>query len=239
MLSENQQLVQSLIETKLRGEDKEKAFLFHISVERKLRAVKFWLDNVQTILPDFVPSTGTYSTGRSGTEPQELTTIESSVIKISAYIDAFFMSGKSTLDAFAHEIRSLYGLGGQSGDLYFENIFRLLTTHHSDTELNSYLASTNIRNLTWFKDLRSYRRASAHESIIPIRPSSDFDFMSEEWKDPILKLPLDPTQQTLNYDGKNFIDTGKEISDKLEQFVIEAYDKILADIRNNKTQIIE
>jgi len=237
MLSENQRQIQSLIETKLMGDDRE-ALLFHVSVERKLKSVKLWLENVQTILPDFVPSTGTYSTGRNETEPQGLTVIESTVVKISAYIDAFFMSGKSTLDAFAHEIRSLYGLGGHVGNLYFEDIFRLITIHHSDTELNLYIGTTDIRNLTWYKDLKSYRRASAHESIIPIKPSSDFDFMSEEWKNPILKLPLDPTQQTLNYNGKNFIDAGKEISEKLQKFVIESYDKIMLDIRNNKTRII-
>jgi hypothetical protein len=232
MLSENQKKVQDLIETKLIGLDRDDALLFHISVERKLLSVNLWFRLVEETLPDFMQY-GTYSTDkRSGID------IESTLIKLSAFIDAFFMSGKSTLDAFAHEIRAIYGLGGHTGDLYFENLISLLQKNHNDSELNSYLSSLNIINSEWYKDLKSYRRASAHESIISIRASLDLDFLSGEWKKILLKLPLNPTERPLHYNGKNFIDTGKDIKDNLLKFLLESYNKILNDIKNNKTKII-
>jgi len=147
------------------------------------------------------------------------------------------MSSKSTLDSFGHEIRSLYDLGGHKGDLYFENALDLLIAHHSGSNLNSYIISSNIRNNSWYQDLKAYRKASAHESIIQIKPSLDFDFLTGRWKDIWLKLPLNPTQRPLNYDGKNFTDTGKKIKESLFKFIIESYDAVLNDVRNGKTKI--
>lgn len=238
MLSQNEKQVKELIENNLLGNDREKARLFHVSVERKLEAVKIWFRNVETIIPDFISTiTDTASTGIP-TEINPPTNPESTIIRISAYIDAFFMSGKSTLDAFAHEIRTLYGLEGHSGNLYFEHALDLLSNHHSDTKLNLYLTSINIKNLSWYKSLGLYRKAVTHESIIPIKASMDLNFFTGEWQNPILKLPLDPTQQPLGYNSENFIDTGKEIMNKLNNLIIESYDKILEDINSRKTKIL-
>jgi len=231
MLSKNQQQIQSFIETKLSDLSKDDALLFHVSVERKLIAVNIWFKLVEDTVPDFIQQ-GTYSTNS-----KPLVDLESTIIRLSAFMDAFFMSGKSTLDAFTHEIRSLYGLGGHTGDLYFENILDLLPKHHSDSELNHYFNSLNIRTLQWYKDLNSYRRASAHESIIQIKPSLDFDFLTGRWKTILLKLPINPFQRPLTYNKKNFIDTGKVIKDNLYKFIVESYDKILEDVKRNKTKI--
>lgn len=237
MLSENEKQVKELIEAKLSGTNQEEARLFHISVERKLEAMRLWFQNVEDLLPDITPTTGTYSTGVYS-ETREPISLESTLNKMSAYIDAFFMSAKSTLDTFAHEVRNLYGLGNHGDDLYFENAIDLIKRHHSDSELNSYVESIDIKNSIWFSDLKLYRGASAHESIIQIKPSIDLDFLSGEWKNLILKLPIDPTQRPLAYNGKNFINTGKEIKDELTKFIIKSYKKILTDINNGKTKII-
>lgn len=231
MLSENQNEVQNLIESKLSGLDKDDALLFHISVERKLTSVDLWFQNVDAMIPSFI------SYGASDASSSEFD-INTFLVNISANIDAFFMSGKSTLDSFGHEIRSIYGLGEHSGDLFFENVLDLLPAHHSNSNLESYITSLNIRNSAWYQDLNAYRRASAHESIIQIKPTLDFDFLTGQWKDVWLKLPIDPTQRPLDYDGKNFIDTGKEIKDNLFKLIIESYDTILDDIKNGKTKII-
>jgi len=232
MLSESQTEVQNIIEAKLSGLDKEDALLFHISVERKLSSVELWFQNVADLAPGFIQY------GTSDASSKSEFDINSFLIKISANIDAFFMSGKSTLDSFGHEIRSLYGLGGHRGDLYFENVLDLLIAHHGISNLNSYMTSSNIRSNSWYQDLKAYRKASAHESIIQIKPSLDFDFLTGRWKEIWLKLPLDPTQRPLNYNGKNFIDTGKKIKESLFKFITENYDAILKDIKNNKTKII-
>lgn len=237
MLSENEKQLRELIEDKLIGSNKEETRLFHISVERKIEAMRLWFKNVEDLLPDIVTTIGTYTTG-GHLETREPISLESTLNKISAYIDAFFMSAKSTLDTFAHEVRNLYGLNNHSGKLYFENAIDLLKRHHFDSELNSYLGVIDIENSIWFSDLNLYRRASAHESIIQVKPSLDLDFLSGAWKNLILKLPIDPNQRPPVYNGKNFINTGKEINDKLNEFIIESYNKILNDIYNSKTKII-
>ena len=240
MLSERELRVRKLIENNLSGNDLEETLLYHHSVERKLEAVKMWFQNVETILPDFIQLsfTQTYNTSGKVELLEETISFKSTFVKISAYIDAFFMSGVSTLDAFAHEIRMVYGLGGHHGDLYFRGLPNLLLRNHSDTELNSYLVSVEIKNSSWYKDLNSYRRASTHESIIPIRLSGDLDVLSAEWKKFIIKLPLDPSQRPLSYNSKNFIDIGMEIRDKLQGFISESYNKISNDIETCKTKII-
>ena len=241
MLSENEKQVKELIKAKLTGTNQEEARLFHISVERKLEAVRLWFQNVEALLPYFAPATDTFSTGVHS-ETKEPISLEPTLIDtintMSAYIDAFFMSAKSTLDTFAHEVRNLYGLDNHSGDLYFENAIDLLKRHHSGSELDFYIEAIDIKNSIWFSDLKLYRKASTHESIIQIKPSVDLDFLSGEWKNIILKLPIDPTQRPLAYNGKNFINTGKEIIDELTKFIIESYNKILNDINNGNTKII-
>jgi len=241
MVSPNQRQIRVFIENSFTGADKEEALLYHISVERKLESVKLWFQSVETIMPDMFQFPATYTSTAdepvSETRTEDISNLEFTIIRISSYIDAFFMSGKSTLDTFAHEIRHLYGFGNHSGDLYFNEIIPLLTNHHSDSELFSYFDSINFEDLTWYKDLNLYRRASTHESIIPIRPSLDLDFLTSEWRNPILKLPLDTTQRPLQYNGKNFIDSGREIKDGLYSLVIESYNKIFADVNDNKTRI--
>lgn len=241
MLSANQNQIRILIETGFTGADREEALLYHVSVERKLESVKLWLQNVETSLPDIFSIPRTYTTSTADEpvieERRETPNLEPTIIRISAYIDAFFMSGKSTLDTFAHEIRHLYDFGGHTGNLYFYDIPVMLRNHHSDTELHSYINSINLDNLSWYKDLSLYRKASTHESIIQIKPTLDMDFLTTEWRTPLLKLPLDTVQKPLQYNGKNFIDTGGEIRDKLFNLVIESYDKILNDINNGKTRI--
>ena len=153
-------------------------------------------------------------------------------------MDAFFMSGKSVLDALVHEIRSLYGLGGHSGDLYFEKGLKLVNSCHCNSSLNNYLDSLNIKGSEWYRDLSSYRKACAHESIIQIRLSFDFDSLTQEWKRILLKLPIDPGRKSLSYNGKNFIDTGKIIKDGLYGLINESYDNILDDIKSGQTKIL-
>ena len=236
MLSTEEKNIRDAIEAKLSGTIKDEAFLFHISVERKLKSVEIWFQNVETILPDFIQATGTARSGQAVTEG--LTPdLESLISKISAYIDAFFMSGKSVLDTFAHELRILYGLGGHTGDLYFGESLSLLNTHHLDTQINSYLSGIDFDTLNWHKDLNAYRHASTHESIIPIKPSMDFDFITGEWKEMILKLPLDTAQRPLTYNGKNFNDVGKEIQDNLFNLIVECYRRIWDDIGQQQTII--
>ncbi len=239
MLSHNQSQIRILIETGFTGTDKEEALLYHVSVERKLESVKLWFQNVETSLPDVFSIPGTYTSHADAPvieERREIPNLEPTLIRISAYIDAFFMSGKSTLDTFAHEIRHLYGFGGHTGDLYFNDIPTMLRNHHSNTELYSYINSINFGNLSWYKDLSLYRKASTHESIIKIKPTLDMDILTTEWRT-LLKLPLDPAQRSLQYNGKNFIDTGSEIRDGLFSLIIESYDKVLDDVNNNKTEI--
>ena len=237
MLSENEKQVIELIEAKFTCYNQGETRLFHVSVERKLEAMRLWFQNVEDLLPDIVPTIGTYSTGVDS-ETRESISIGSMLNNLSAYIDAFFMSAKSTLDTFAHEVRNLYGLNNHSGDIYFENAIDLLKRYHSDSELNFYVEANDIKNSTWYSDLKLYRKASAHESIIQIKPSLDLDFLSGEWKNLILKLPVNPTQRPPAYNGKNFINTGKEIKNELNKFIIESYNKILDDINNSKTRII-
>ena len=239
MLSEGQKKIQNLIETKLSGNDKDEALLFHVSVERKLASVEIWFENVESMLPDFVVQPGTLS-GDTGVEAQNLTDddVHSYLTRMSAYIDAFFMSGKSTLDTLAHEIRSLYDLGGHTGDLYFEAALDLIGAHHSNCSLNSYLTSLNIRSCQWYMDLSSYRRACAHESIIQIQPSVEVNYLTGESKEVLLKLPTDPAQRPLAYDRKNFVSTGREIRDNLRKLITESYDKVLDDIKRGTTKIV-
>lgn len=238
MLSESESHVRELIEDRLAANAKEEILLYHYSVERKLKAAELFFQNVIDILPTFFQS----ATATSGSVevPPGLLDLESTINNISAYIDAFFMSAKSTLDTFAHELRSLYGFSNHIGDLYFENALDLLRKHHFSTELNLYLISCNIRDSSWFQELNSYRRASAHESIIPIRPSIDIDVLDGQltWKDPILKLPLNPAQKPPDFNGKNFKTIGKLIKDKLQKLIIDSYDKILIDIHSNRTRIV-
>jgi len=240
MLSEDETSIITFIESNLLGNNREEARLYHYSVVRKLWAVRFWFQNVEMLIqPDLILSTQNITaSGDAGLSSNYQTDSESTITKISSYIDAFFMSGKSTLDTFAHEVRNLYGFGGHSGDLYFENALDLLAQLHSNSELNNYLSSTNIRNLQWYQELKAYRHASTHESIIAIQPSVEMDFFTGKWKPIILKLPLDPAQKPLQYNGKNFIETGKLIRDGLQKLLIQSYSKVIIDIRSNRTAII-
>jgi len=238
MLSDGQNEVQVLIESKLSGNHKSEALLFHVSVQRKLASVDLWFRHMEIILPVFTGRSETYSsTEDSKVETEDRAALESILIKMSAYIDAFFMSGRSTLDAFGHEIRSLYGLGDHTGNLYFPQALGLISTHHGNSHLNTYLNSLNIEHSQWYTDLNSYRRACAHESIIQINPSRDFDFLKGEWKEILLKLPMDPGQRPWNYDGKNFVDTGKTIKNELYGLIETSYDRILDDIKSGQTKI--
>lgn len=227
MLSESERQIKELIETKVSGANKEEALLFHISVERKLEAVKMWLQNVETIWPDFTTLIGTSSVHLGEKLESKDDSIEPTIIKISAYIDSFFMSGKSVLDALAHEIRSLYGFGGHTGKLCFDYFLILLNKYHQGSNLDLYLTPLNILHSDWYKDLNHYRRISTHESIIPIKSSGDFDLQNGEWKNFICKLP----------DGKNFMSTGRQINDNLYRLITESYNKILNDIKHKKTKI--
>jgi len=236
MLSETENQVRELIESKLTGTSKEEALLYHYSVERKLRAVELFFMNVKTATPVIFRS----ATSTSSEVQPDPVYYEQTINNISANIDAFFMSSKSTLDTFAHELRNLYGFSGHSGDLYFENALDLLQRHNSNSELNSYLSSYNVRNQSWYQDLNSYRKASAHESIIPIRPSIDVDILAGELrcKAPILKLPLDPAQKPPRFNGKDFETTGNLIKESLQHLITGSYDKIILDINLNKTTIL-
>ena len=237
MLSTSQKEVQVLIENKLSGTDRDEAFLFHVSVERKLASVDLWFRHVEIILPDFTSQSETYSAGDSKIETENRAVLDSVLIKMSAYIDAFFMSGRSTLDTFGHEIRSLYGLGGHSGNLYFPEALELIRTEHGNSCLNTCLNSLDIENSQWYRDLNSYRSACAHESIIQINPSRDFDFLKGEWKEILLKLPMDPGQRPWSYNRKNFVDTGKTIRNELYELIETSYDRMLDDIKSGQTKI--
>jgi hypothetical protein len=147
------------------------------------------------------------------------------------------MSGKSTLDSFAHELRSLYQFTPVTGDLYFENALDQLSSRHSATHLNTYLTTLNIRSLDWYRDLTNYRRACTHESIIPFRPSFEFDVPSGRWLNPILKLPQNPGTYPPTYADKDFYQTGQLISEGLKQFIIDSYDHILTDILAGQTTL--
>jgi hypothetical protein len=232
MLSESHKEVQALIEDKLTGLDKDDALLFHISVERKLASTDLWLQNVVELLPDFIQSSST-----SGSDNRTESGIDRFLFKTSAYIDAFFMSAKSALDCFGHEIRSIYGLGGHSGDLYFENVLDLLPVHHNQCNITTYFVAQNIRCSGWYSELKAYRKASTHESIIRIEPSLNIDYLTGQWKTILLKLPLDPTQRPFLYNGKNFIDTGNMIKSSLYKFIIVSFDNMLADVKSSLTRI--
>lgn len=237
MLSQNENSVKELIETRLTGNDKEEALLYHFSVVRKLRAVELFYNNITAFTPKF-SATATLSASYPSLPPgQQLIDITSFIDDTSAYIDAFFMIAKSTLDSFAHELRNVYQFSGQTGDLYFEDALNQLSRNHSTSALNTYFTSSNIRNLDWFRDLNNYRRACAHESIIPFRPSLDFDVASGRWLEPILKLPLNPGTYPPIYSDKNFYQTGHSIKEGLKAFIISSYDNVYTDILNNRTRI--
>jgi hypothetical protein len=240
MLSLNENRVKELLETRLTGNHKEEALLYHSSVPRKLKAVQLFYNNITSFTPSFF-TTATVSTSASPPNPPPsppLIDAASLIDDISAYIDAFFMSGKSTLDSFAHELRSLYQFTGLTGDLYFENALDQLSRNHSTSDLNAYFTSCNIRNLDWFKDLNNYRRACAHESIIPFRPSFDFDVTSGRWLNPILKLPLNPGTYPPAYADKDFYQTGQSIKEGLNEFIINSYNHVLTDILDGRTRVL-
>jgi len=238
MLSENENRVKELIESGLTGNDKEEALLYHFSVGRKLKAVELFYNSTIASTPKF-STTATLSTSNSAPPPgQELIDATSLIDDISAYIDAFFMIARSDLDSFAHELRSLYQFSGRAGNLYFENALDQLLSNHSSCSLNLYFTSSNVRNQDWFKELNGYRRACAHESIIPFRPSLDFDVASGRWLEPILKLPDIPGSYPLVYSHKDFYQTGQSIKEGLSAFIISSYDNVLTDILNNRTKIV-
>lgn len=232
MLSESHKEVQTLIENKLSGLDKDDALLFHISVERKLASTDLWLQNVVELLPELIQSSSMPSS-----DNRAVFDIDRFLFKTSAYIDAFFMSAKSALDCFGHEIRSLYGLGGHSGDLYFENVLDLLPVHQNRSNISTYFISQNVRGSGWYTELKAYRKASTHESIIPIEPSLNIDYLTGQWKTILLKLPMNPTQRPFLYNGKNFIDTGNMIKSSLYDFIIGSYENMLVDIKGSLTKI--
>lgn len=90
MLSDGQNEVQVLIESKLSGNHKSEALLFHVSVERKLASVDLWFRHMEIILPVFTGRSETYSsTEDSKVETEDRAALESILIKMSAYIDAF------------------------------------------------------------------------------------------------------------------------------------------------------
>jgi len=239
MLSQNETRVRELIETKLLGNDREETLLYHFSVGRKLRAVELFYSNIKNIFIPQFSGTATLSASSISQPPgQELIDLSSLIDDASANIDAFFMSAKSALDSFAHELRSLYGFGGHTGDLYVENAVELVSTNHSDTALQTYFNSSNLRDSDWFTDLKRYRRACTHESIIPFKPSFDFDLISGQWKELFVKLPLNPGTFPPVFDNKNFIGTGETIKEGLRIFLISSYDKVFTDILDNKTKIV-
>jgi len=132
MLSPNENRVKELLVTKLYGDHREEALLYHSSVPRKLKAVQLFYNNITSFIPSFF-TTATVSTSASPPNPppsSQLIGAASLIDDISAYIDAFFMSGKSTLDSFAHELRSLCQFTGLTGDLYFENALDQLSRNH-------------------------------------------------------------------------------------------------------------
>lgn len=239
MLSQNENRIKELIETRLTGIHRDEALLYHSSVPRKLKAVQLFYNNITSFTPSFF-TTDTVSTSASPPNPppsSQLIDAASLIDDISAYIDAFFLSGKSTLDSFAHELRSLYQFTGLAGDLYFENALDQLLRNHSTSDLNGYLTTCNIRNLDWFNDLRTYRRACAHESIIAFRPSFDFDVTSGRWLNPILKLPLNPGNYPPTYGDKDFYQTGQSIKGGLNEFIINSYNHVLTDILHGRTRV--
>lgn len=146
MLSQNEIRVKELIGTRLTGNDQQELLLYHFSVVRKLRAAQIFYENVRTLIPKFVGifTSATITLSASSTTPPpsgDLVDLDSLIDNASANIDAFFMSAKSTLDSFAHELRSLYGFGGHSGDIYFEDAVQLLSTNHSSSSLQTYFSS--------------------------------------------------------------------------------------------------
>lgn len=240
MLSESEKLIRELIETNLTGNLQVEIRLYHHSVVRKLEAVDLFYNNVEEItLNNLVFGTATSSSiGTPQNVYIERVDLETIISKISANIDAFFMSAKSTLDTFVHELRAIYNFGGHTGDIYFNReAIVLLRTHHSSTELYLYLNSLNLQTLTWYNELNGYRHASAHESITPFSPSFDFDVLSGRWKEPILKLPLNPHTIPPTFNSKNFKEVGKQIRDELFSLIINCYEKIKTDIELNRTVI--
>jgi len=236
MLSKTEDDLRKLVEAKLSGVSKQNFQLYHYSVIRKIESVKLWLNYSKEILPDFTNLLGTYSTTQP--TPPAPVNIDSTISRLSAYVDAFFMSAKSTLDSFAHEIRELYEMAGHTGDLYFENVINLLNTHHAQTGLNQLFVNENVLNKSWFIELNAYRRASAHESIIPLNLDLKYDLTTQEWKNLILKLPIDPRTRPLVYNAKNFMELGDEIEVSLSKLLMDSYDSIFRDINNNQTKII-
>lgn len=239
MLSDNAKKIGELIETKLLSPIKDEGLLYHYSVERKLKAVEIFYQNASDIFfTDFIQTAQTAST--TGSSGNFVIDPESTFNRISAYIDAFFMSAKSTMDAFAHELRMLYDFRGHVGDIYFENALDLIRAHHTSSELNLYIDPLNIRGSQWYTDLNSYRKASAHESIIPIRPVVVYDILSGQmqFREASLKLPIDPTQKPHIYNGKNFTETGRLIKEQLHTFIVNCYEKIFIDINSNRTVIV-
>ena len=110
MLSPNENNVKGLLETRLTGDAGGEALLFHSSVLRKLKAVQLFYERIISFIPSFF-TTATASTSAASpnfSSTPELIDAASLTDDISAYIDAFFMSCKSTLDSFAHELRCLY-----------------------------------------------------------------------------------------------------------------------------------
>jgi len=149
MLSQEEVQVKELIEGRTTGIDQEELLLYHFSVCRKLRATEIFYERVQNLIPTFVgiftSTTVTLSGGSSSPPPrQDLVDLDSLIDNASSNIDAFFMSAKSTLDSFAHELRSLYGFGGHTGDLYIEEALRLLSLNHPTSFLQTYFVSLDI-----------------------------------------------------------------------------------------------
>lgn len=239
MLSPNENNVRELLETRLTGNARGEALLYHSSVLRKLKAVQLFYNNITSFIPSFFTTATASNTATPPnlTPTPELIDAASLIDDVSAYIDAFFMSGKSTLDSFAHELRSFYQFTLVTGDLYFENALDQLSSHHATSDLNTYLTGLNIRNLDWYRDLTNYRRACTHETIIPFRPSFDFDVASERWLNPILKLPLNPGTYPPAYADKDFYQTGQSIRKGLKQFIIDSYNHIHTDILTGRTKL--
>jgi hypothetical protein len=237
MISINADKIRDLIETAFSGPEREEALLFHVSVERKAKALILFYELVEKSLPNFVKINSQSTSSLDRKEAEEIIDIKPLLSEISAYIDAFFMSGRSTMDAFAHEIRSIYGLGGHTGNLYFSKVPSLLRRFHDNSRMSSYFQSNDVENQAWYKELNIYRHASTHESIIPFMPSISIDPLTSEWKKPILKLPIDPTSRPLQYNSKNFVDIGKSIREGLSKLLVGIYDEILQDIVESKTKI--
>ena len=220
--------------------------LFESSVIQKLWSSEYYFNELLTldihkflVLP---PESNSQSV--SDIPPSVSTTIQTTKLDLEGFcrqlnllLDGFFMNSMSVLDTLAHEIPILYSQLGMQGNIYIGTLSSALLQTHPTLELSKFLEKQ--LSMAWFVKFSPFRHCTTHESLIGVdNIKFRFDQITRQIKMNKIRLPDNPQVRPFTYQKRRMaVDFCQTSLNKVRYLVLNAYKKILKDIRGNNNII--